>query len=245
MSLRNAGAEETRESWKGYYSSLAGNVESGGFQEEFDRYTYVHTWYNSIRIIEKCTGMCDGARVLDAGCGWGRMLLGVLERHTDLNVTAMDLQEDALDIGRGLIGEESNGNRIDWQAGNLNGLELPDEEFDIVYSARVFQHLDDPRIGVGELLRVLKPGGRFLIFLQNRLCPLNKDYYARMYSPNEVRGWFDDFETSQLHLSTMDFYPGRLSGVLPLSVRMGIESAIGHVSLVNQYGGKVAVWGVK
>lgn len=245
MNLKNATSEETQESWKGYYSSMAAQQSSGEFQREFDRYTYVHTWYNSIRVIERYTKMYDGARVLDAGCGWGRMLLGVLERHRDLDVTAVDLQEDALEIGRNLIGESSNGNRIRWQQGNLDALDLPDEEFDIAYSARVFQHLDDPAHGVKELLRVLKPGGRFLIFLQNRLCPLNKDYYARMYSPDEVCGWFEGVAPEWFRVSTMDFYPKKLGGVLPLSVRMAIETAIGHISFVNRYGGKVAAWGVK
>lgn len=245
MSLRNATSEETKESWKGYYSELAAQQGAEGFQKVFDEFTYVHTWYNSIRVIEKCTAMHDGARVLDAGCGWGRMLLGVLERHTGLDVTAVDLQEDALEIGRNLIGEESNGNQISWQQGDLNGLDLPDEEFDIIYSARVFQHLDDHGAGVRELLRMLKPGGRFLIFLQNKICPLNKDYYARMYGPDDVRGWFTDASTTKLTVSTMDFYPGKLSGVLPLSARMGIEALFGHVPFANRYGGKVAAWGVK
>ena len=189
--------------------------------------------------------MHDGARILDAGCGWGRMLLGLLERHRDLDITAVDLQEDALEIGRNLIGESSNGNKISWQQGDLNRLDLPDDEFDIIYSARVFQHLDDHGAGVRELLRMLKPGGRFLFFLQNQLCPLNNEYYARMYSPDDVRGWFKDAPTTKLTVSTMDFYPGKLSGVLPLAVRMGIESVIEIVPIVNRYGGKVAAWGVK
>ena len=102
MDYKNATPEETKENWKGYYASLAAQQESGGFKEAFEQYTYVHTWYNSIRMIEKCTRMHDGARVLDAGCGWGRMLLGVLEKHQNLDVTAVDLQEDALEIGRKL-----------------------------------------------------------------------------------------------------------------------------------------------
>jgi len=245
MSLRNATPEQTKASWKGYYSDLAAQQGQDGFQKVFEEFTYVHTWYNSIRMIEKCTKMHNGARVLDAGCGWGRMLLGVLERHNKLDVTAVDLQDDALNIGRNLIGETNNDNKISWQQGDITKVDQPDEEFDIVYSARVFQHLDDHAAGVTELLRMLKPGGRFLIFLQNSICPLNKDYYARMYGPADVQGWFKDSPTTKLTVSSMDFYPGKLSGFLPLPLRMGIEAAIGTIPVVNQYGGKVAAWGVK
>jgi ubiquinone/menaquinone biosynthesis C-methylase UbiE len=245
MSLRDATEEQTKESWKHYYSSLAGRQAAEVFQKEFDTYTYVHTWYNSIRIIERYTRMEDGARVLDAGCGWGRMLLGVLEHHQGLDVTAMDLQDDALQIGRKLIGEDCEGNRIDWQTGNLECLKFADETFDIVYSARVFQHLDDPAKGIQEIVRTLKPGGRFLIFLQNKLCPLNRDYYARMYTPEEVEDWFEGVSTTTRTVSSMDFYPGKLNRLFPLSVRMGIEAAMGHVPVIRRFGGKVVVWGVK
>jgi ubiquinone/menaquinone biosynthesis C-methylase UbiE len=245
VSMRNATSTETKKTWKGYYSTLAGEQGSEKFREEFDRYTYVHTWHNSVRVINRYTAMHDGARVLDAGCGWGRLLLGVLEKHHGLDVTAVDLQDDALELGKSFIGEENNGNTIAWTQGDLSNLELPEESFDIIYSARVFQHLDDPAAGVKALLRTLKPGGRFLIFLQNSLCPLNKDYYARMYSPDEVRAWFDDTQVQKLRVSTMDFYPGRAAGILPLSVRMGIESAMATVPILNQYGGKVTAWGIK
>lgn len=243
--MRNPTTDETAKSWQGYYSSIVGDTGSEKFQDEFRRYTYVHTWHNSIRVIRKRTALRDGDRVLDAGCGWGRMLLGVLEGNTNLDVTAVDLQQDALNLGQSLIGTESNGNTITWQTENLAKLNLPDSTFDAVYSARVFQHLDDPVHGVSELLRVLKPGGRFLIFLQNKLCPLNKNYYARMYTPAEVRSWFNTNPVTALRIGTMDFYPGNASKILPLPVRMGIESALESVPLLNQYGGKVAAWGVK
>lgn len=243
--LTNATPQETKASWKEYYSGLASDETSNEFKQAFEQYTYVHTWHNSIRVIEKYTGMFDGARVLDAGCGWGRMLLGILDNHTGLNITAIDLQEDALDIGRQFIGAEKNGNTISWQQADLSALDLPDEEFDAIYSARVFQHLDDPAGGVAGLLKTLKPGGRFLIFLQNRLCPLNRGYYARMYSVNEIKKWFRDIPLQEVHVSTMDFYPGKLSGLLPLNLRMGVESLGERMPLLKQFGGKVFAWGVK
>ncbi|MFP6582857.1 MAG: class I SAM-dependent methyltransferase [Candidatus Hydrogenedentota bacterium] len=245
MGLRNADSAETEKTWKGYYSSLAGQTGSDKFREEFDRYTYVHTWHNSVRVINRYARILNGDKILDAGCGWGRLLLGVLESHHDLDITAIDLQQDALNLGKSFIGEENNGNKITWQQENLTSLSLPDASFDVVYSARVFQHLDVPPEGIAELLRVLKPGGRFLIFLQNSLCPLNKGYYARMYSPAQVRAWFDTNPVQQLSVSTMDFYPGNAAKLLPLPIRMGFESILGAVPFLNRYGGKVAAWGVK
>jgi len=52
------------------------------------------------------------------------MLLGLVNNYTGMNVTAIDLQESALEIGRKLIGTKSNGNNIKWEVGNLENLQL-------------------------------------------------------------------------------------------------------------------------
>ena len=57
--------------------------------------------------------------------------------------------------------------------------------------------------------------------------------------------WFDSNPVQQLHVGTMDFYPGKAAKYLPLPVRMGIESVLETIPLLNRYGGKVAAWGVK
>lgn len=243
--MKDATFEETKQKWKSYYGSLVGDKGVQKLQREFDRTTYIHSWFNSIRVIEERTAMQDGAKVMDAGCGWGRMLIGLLDRYTDLDVTALDLQADALDLGRKLIGEERNGSRIQWVEGNLEAIEQRDDTFDAVYSARVFQHLSLPQEGVAQIVRVLKPGGRFLIFLQNRLCPLNIGYYSRLYSPRQVRSWFGGTPVRELHVASMDFFPSRLGRLLPLGVRMTIERTAERTPGLNLLGGKVVAWGVK
>lgn len=243
--MKDATFEETKARWQGYYGSMVGDVGSAKFQREFDRTTYIHSWFNSIRVIEERTAIQDGAKLLDAGCGWGRMLIGLLDRYTALDITALDLQADALDLGKQLIGEHKNGCHIRWIEGNLEAIELLDDSFDAVYSARVFQHLPVPHQGVAQIVRVLKPGGRFLIFLQNRLCPLNVRYYSRLYSPGQVRSWFEQSQLRELHVASMDFFPNSLSGLLPLRLRMAIERAAERTPGLDLLGGKVAAWGVK
>lgn len=237
--------KNTMNDWLNYYKSISGDAGDDKFIKEFMRYTYTHTWYNSLRIIEERAMIKDGFKVLDAGCGWGRMLVGLLDKYTGLKITALDLVEDALEIGKKLIGEEKCGNSIRWVSGNIEDIRHRDGYFDTVYSARVFQHLSHPEKGVSELLRVLRPGGHFVIFLQNKLCPLNMTYYSRLYSPSHVRSWFDAVETDELNISTMDFFPGVLSEFLSLMIRMNIERSAEKIPILNLFGGKVVAWGVK
>ena len=50
------------------------------------------------------------------------------------------------------------------------GRRLPysDQQFDIIFTRYVFEHIDDPHFVVGELLRVLKPGGLLAAVTPNK-----------------------------------------------------------------------------
>jgi SAM-dependent methyltransferase len=51
------------------------------------------------------------------------------------------------------------------------GLPFPDSSFDLVLSHEVLEHVQDDRIAVEEITRVLVPGGRAVIFTPNRGYP--------------------------------------------------------------------------
>lgn len=236
--MRNLSSQQTKKRWENYYRSLEDGNKNEAFSREFKKYTYTHTWNNSIRVIKKMTQLQNNDKVLDAGCGWGRILLGLIDDFTGLEITALDNQKEALKIGEAFIGDSKNGNTIKWKEGDLLSLPLPDQYFDKVYSARVFQHLNDPGKGVAEIIRVLKPGGRFVIFVQNKFCPLNISYYSRLNSPGAVRKWFRNISVNKLTIGTMDFCPSFLNS-------MTIESALEKIPGINKFGGKVVAWGEK
>ena len=153
-------------------------------------------------------------------------------------MTVVDFQESALKIGKELIGSQKGGNLISWEVGNLESLNYPDSSFDRIYSSRVFQHLNSPEKGAAEIVRTLKPGGKFVIYLQNKLCPLNINYYSRVYTPSQVKSWFKDIRLSELHVSTMDFCPTFIGS-------MQIEKTMEKMPVLNLFGGKVVLWGTK
>lgn len=57
------------------------------------------------------------------------------------------------------------GSNVDFQVGLIEDIPFPDETFDLVTSSLVLHHLpaDLKRVGIAEVRRVLKPGGRFLV----------------------------------------------------------------------------------
>lgn len=87
-------------------------------------------------------------RVLDVGCGQGR-LLGLLR---DMDVPAV-----GLDASRTML-KAASGPRV---FGDARMLPFPDSTFGGAAALYMLYHLEDPVQAVAECLRVLKPGGLF------------------------------------------------------------------------------------
>ncbi|MGD0765250.1 MAG: class I SAM-dependent methyltransferase [Dehalococcoidia bacterium] len=97
-----------------------------------------------------------GARVLDAGCGSGR-------------VFRYGLDSPAWVVGVDLTEELRDNPNIDRQVrGDLGALPFRDASFDAVLASHVMEHLPRPEKAVAEMARVLKPGGVMLLLTPNR-----------------------------------------------------------------------------
>jgi ubiquinone/menaquinone biosynthesis C-methylase UbiE len=99
------------------------------------------------------------ARVLDAGCGGGR--LAVRLATTARCVIGLDLSEAMLAFAQKRHAAE-NLRDITWVRGDLRGLPFPSSVFDCVVGTSVL-HLVDLDRCLPELKRVAKPGGRLVL----------------------------------------------------------------------------------
>jgi SAM-dependent methyltransferase len=108
-------------------------------------------------------GAPAGARVLDVGCGPGHLSTRLADRHR-LQVTGLDL--DPAMIARANTDRPGNrgGRRSSFLVGDVAALAFPDASFDLVVSTLSMHHWADPAAGLAEIGRVLRPGGRALIW---------------------------------------------------------------------------------
>ena len=166
--------ESNLEEIEGYWTLRAdGYSETVLEQIEDGRYRH---W---LGIIEKHLPEGGSLRILDVGCGPGffPIILG-REGHS---VTAVDYTEAMLDQARencSRYGVEAVFERMDAQH-----LEFDDDSFDVVISRNLVWDLESPRDAYREWLRVVRPGGKLMVFDGNHYLYI----YDREYA--EVREW--------------------------------------------------------
>ena len=96
-----------------------------------------------------------GCRVLDAGTGPGPVAALAVGRGAE--VVAVDAEASMLEVVRRQVPAAKVRQAI------LPDLPFPDGAFDAAVGNFVINHLGDPRAGVAELARVVRPGGRIAV----------------------------------------------------------------------------------
>ena len=110
-------------------------------------------------------GLQPGDRVLDVGAGFGRHVYECARRGA--HVVALDYAADEVVQTQNTLGAmvEAGEITIDKLIGVLQGdatrLPFPDGTFDVVITSEVLEHIQDDVAAISEMVRVLKPGGRF------------------------------------------------------------------------------------
>ena len=102
-----------------------------------------------------------GAQVLDVGSGPGHLAYEIAQVvGPDGHIEGVDSAEGLVEIGRRRCAGMENAS---FTLGDAYDLPHDDGTFDTVMSSQVFEYLDDVPKALGEMFRVLKPGGRVLI----------------------------------------------------------------------------------
>lgn len=119
--------------------------------------------WDDLKPLKKYTK--DNFRVLDLGCGSGR-LYHLFQDFQGIKYTGLDQSEEQIKIAKEKFPT------IDFQVGEMTTLPFADNEFDALYCIATFHHLpsEETRIkSLEEMIRVTKPGSYILLTNWN-LC---------------------------------------------------------------------------
>lgn len=140
-------------------------------------------------------------RVLDVGCGGG--LLSEPFAALGCRVTGVDRSIPTLGAAR--LHAEKSRLDIQYQEASAESLPFDAEAFDVVICCDVLEHVDDLDKVIGEISRVLKPGGVFFFDTINRTfrsklvaIKLAQDWRLTRLIPQDVHVWDKFIRPSEL-----------------------------------------------
>ena len=116
------------------------------------------------RLID--LGISDG-HFLDLGTGTARIPIILAKRVPNVQITAIDLSSNMLNIGQKHVNQAELTNRILLEKADAKNLPYTNQSFDGVFSNSIIHHIPDPSSVILEIKRVLKPQG--LLYIQDLL----------------------------------------------------------------------------
>lgn len=187
---------------------VAGGVLIGN-AAAYDRLTgwLLGSFYDGIAADIAATAS-PGASVLDVGCGPG---------HLTRRLAALGFDATGIDLDPAMVERATARGAGRYLAADAASLPFEDGAFDLVMSTLSMHHWRDPHAGLAEIGRVVRPGGRVLIWDLVRGAPL----HAHAPDPTEAM----DGAPLDVVGARPWRWPGPLSFVRRIELRPEVASA--------------------
>lgn len=150
---------------RGGIPRFVGQEHLASFGLQWNKYNVAHAEEDRATFQAKTGVMLSelrGLRILDAGCGGGRYcrVAGEAGAHV-VGIDHTAAVEKAAELCRDLP-------NVDFAQADLKRLPLEPESFDFVFSIGVMHHDVDTRAVFDSVARMVKPGGRYSVWLYRR-----------------------------------------------------------------------------
>lgn len=178
--------------------------------------------YKVAEVRAAFEGVVDEFRtILDFGAGVGTSVPDFGRRFPAAKLVCVDVSARSREIARERFGQD-----LDYRLIESGRLPMGDAEVDLVFAACVFHHIDASMhvALLGELARVLRPGGRIVVFEHNPLNPLTVrtvqacafDENAVLLPSRQLRGALSKAGFVELRTRYTLFFPHALRALRPL-----------------------------
>lgn len=120
------------------------------------------------------------ASFADLGCGAGVILSDVLRHKPFWTGHGLDISPAAINYAERLCLHKQVNDRAEFRLGDLAELPYDDGTLDLVIASEVIEHAPDPERVLGEIARVLRPGGKLILTI-----PMESRSVAHLHSPGQ------------------------------------------------------------
>ncbi len=134
------------------------NASNAGLLKKFEAVYRRIALHDHVSFVTGAAGNRRGLELLDVGCGSGT-LIGLLKRR-GFRPMGVDFSAEAA-----AVAEKENGVRV--VTGSLIDAAFPAQSFDVVTLFHVMEHVTNPREVLGEVARILRPGGVAILQVPN------------------------------------------------------------------------------
>jgi ubiquinone/menaquinone biosynthesis C-methylase UbiE len=141
-------------------------------QEALDYDAMGHEQVNSV-FVDDFLALAPGlGRVLDVGTGTARIPLALWRRAPGARILGVDLAASMLAVGRRNVAAAGAGGAVELALADAKGINHERGAFSAVISNSIVHHIPEPGAALGEMVRVLAPGG--VLFVRDLFRPRNE-----------------------------------------------------------------------
>ncbi|PIR44963.1 MAG: hypothetical protein COV10_02025 [Candidatus Vogelbacteria bacterium CG10_big_fil_rev_8_21_14_0_10_51_16] len=208
---------------------------SNEYTHAYEREHIIKDWDSKARVAEKIVedfkkraGKFEKKKLLDAGFGNGAFSIAF--SRAGAVVSGIEVNQVLLDIARENLDKENI--KADLRLYEGASFPFEDKTFDYVYSTSVLEHVNDAKLFIKEIDRVLRPGGLAYLSFPNRWAPreTHTGLLFISYLPRSAAEWYvksikkrNTIAELNLHFLSYLFLLQCLKGT-GLSVRFELES---------------------
>eukprot|EP00928_Gymnodinium_smaydae_P070916 TRINITY_DN5464_c0_g1_i5.p1 TRINITY_DN5464_c0_g1~~TRINITY_DN5464_c0_g1_i5.p1 ORF type:complete len:278 (+),score=63.27 TRINITY_DN5464_c0_g1_i5:80-913(+) len=135
----------------------------------------------------------QGKAILEVGSGWGGPAFQFVKEFRAAKVVGIEFQKKCVEKATRRAVELGVSDKVEFIQVSSVRWEFPDESFDIVFSKDAILHTEDKETLFLEAMRVLKPGGRFIV----------ADWFGSDLPPNEDLNRFKADNEFSIFLSSL------------------------------------------
>ncbi len=147
---------------------------------------YVNQW-GELLLHKKIPEFCNllpSERVLDIGCGSGAAVRAIASKLSTGQVTGIDPTPKMLEFASKLTEENKDNQQITFLLAGAEKIPVKSESCDLVLAVNTLHHWMNVNEGLNEVLRILKPSGRFVSI--DDLWEESNEYADEQIAHNEI-----------------------------------------------------------